>query len=88
MRCRNTQIGVPCNRACSACFTPMSVLFTSAAFVLPPSPAGASSAAGPRHKGPSTKQGEGRGSAGEKALVLGEPLPDKGTCKHYHHSHR
>lgn len=86
--CRNTQVGVTCNRACSACYTHMSLLFQAAAFVLPPRSATRRSAAGSHHRGQGETQGQGSGRAGEKALVLGEPLPDLGTCKHYHHSHR
>lgn len=83
---RNTQVGVPSNRACSSCHTSMSVNFQTAAFV----------AAVPRvsiHDQPKQqRQKQAHGSRGraaaEPALVVGQPLPHMGTCKHYHHSHR
>lgn len=86
--CRNTQVGVPCNRACSACYTHMSLTFQGAAFVLPPRTDTQSSSAKSHKKSHGDRQGQGKGRAGEKALVLGEPLPDLGVCKHYHNSHR
>ena len=84
--CRNTQVGMPSNRACSSCHSSMSVHFQTAAFV----------AAAPRnssHDQPKQRrQKQAQGSRGraaaEPAPVVGQPLPHMGTCKHYHHSHR
>eukprot|EP00803_Ostreobium_quekettii_P011709 evm.model.scf_2179.4 EVM.evm.TU.scf_2179.4 scf_2179:20296-22503(-) len=40
-----------------------------------------------RRGGPVTDS-KGKGEFGRGRLVVGEPLPELGTCKHYRHSHR
>ena len=83
--CRNAQVGVPCSRACSACHTSMSVHFQAALFVAAaPSHAGGK----PGGKPSRPRQRTGNPARADPALVVGQPLPHMGTCKHYHHSHR
>lgn len=81
--CRNAQVGLPCSRACSACHTSMTVQFQAAMFVAA-APAGDAAQRSKRGQ----RCGTGARAALDPALVLGQPLPHMGTCKHYHHSHR
>ena len=84
--CRNAQVGVPCSRACSACHTTMTIRFQTAAFVASaPSSASLGKARAHRHR---QNAGAGAKAGPDPALVVGQPLPYMGTCKHYHHSHR
>ena len=84
--CRNAQVGVSCSRACSACHTNMTIRFQTAAFVAS-APSSASLGKARAHK-PRQKTGAGAKAGPDPALVVGQPLPYMGTCKHYHHSHR
>ncbi|KAA6418012.1 MAG: hypothetical protein FRX49_12012 [Trebouxia sp. A1-2] len=83
---RNAQVGVSCSRACSACHTNMTIRFQTAAFVAS-APSSASLGKARAHK-PRQKTGAGAKAGPDPALVVGQPLPYMGTCKHYHHSHR
>ena len=84
--CRNAQVGVPCSRACSACHTTMTIRFQTAAFVASaPSSASLGKARAHRHR---QNTGAEAKSGPDPALVVGQPLPYMGTCKHYHQSHR
>ncbi|DBB01761.1 hypothetical protein WJX77_006408 [Trebouxia sp. C0004] len=83
---RNAQVGVPCSRACSACHTTMSIHFQTAAFITSASSsASLGKTRAQRHR---QKAGTGAKAGPDPALVVGQPLPYMGTCKHYHHSHR
>lgn len=45
-----------------------------------------------QHKGPisnaANATAKGNSHAAEAAIVVGQPLPEFGTCRHYPHSHR
>ncbi|KAL3135703.1 hypothetical protein ABBQ38_006174 [Trebouxia sp. C0009 RCD-2024] len=84
---RNAQVGLPCSRACSTCHTSMTVHFQAAMF-LAAAPPPAADGTQPRRPKPRQRPGTGARAALDPALVIGQPLPHMGTCKHYHHSHR
>ena len=64
----------------------MTVQFQAVMFVA----AAPSQGSGAPAKLPKSRQrpSSGARAAHDPALVLGQPLPHMGTCKHYHHSHR
>ena len=64
----------------------MSIHFQTAAFLAPASTSG-SQAKSRAHRHRQTP-GSGAKTGPDPALVVGQPLPYMGTCKHYHHSHR
>ncbi|PSC71454.1 CHY zinc finger [Micractinium conductrix] len=92
---RSVVVGRWNERQCTACHTPMRFQFSSALFVplrRPSGPRGgaaggdgaAQQGAGPR------SHGSGAAAAVEfnGLLTPGQPLPDRGACRHYRHSYR
>ncbi|KAK9788279.1 hypothetical protein WJX73_004020 [Symbiochloris irregularis] len=80
---RRVQIGSVNERSCSSCHSNLAFSFQTAAFVAAQAQPGAQ----PRRPRSQTKEGRS-GHQRDGAILIGQPLPGTGTCKHYHHSHR
>ncbi|KAL4442998.1 hypothetical protein ABPG77_008489 [Micractinium sp. CCAP 211/92] len=83
-------------RACSSCHTPMRFQFSTAAFAAtrPGGRPGRGRGAGGASTGVARPRRQGGAASGSAdaafngVLQLGQPLPDRGTCRHYRHSYR
>ena len=88
-QCRSVQVGQTSERTCSHCHLRMGVSFSSALFVAREAKRLEKRV---QHKGPISNSAnataKSNSHAAEAAIVIGQPLPEFGTCRHYPHSHR
>ena len=91
------QAGSNVSRDCGKCCQRLSVSFSSASFQRISAPsAGGAKGGTKRPGGNGAVSGEAQRRAAKRdalasaldKLQVGQPLPGKGTCKHYGHSHR
>lgn len=94
---RGVQVGLPFERRCSTCHKVMALQLPSVGFIpLKPTGGGRGNGGGGGSGGPATRLAGvgGRQGAGRQlpqsntVLQVGQPLPARGTCKHYKHSYR
>lgn len=98
---QHIQAGTHATRNCRKCHERLEVSYESASFQQVAAPSATGRSGG--QKGGHTKASPSRGGLSEtqrraakrdalvsalEKLAVGQPLPNRGTCKHYAHSHR
>ena len=87
---RQVQVGVSAERNCPHCHRKISCTIQAVGFVPrgPPGGEGGGKGVGGTGEGGGGSKRRGGKEGGGGVLVVGQPLPSLGTCRHYRHSHR